>query len=98
MRIKYSKEFKSWRRRFKVFINEYYIWTRCCVCNTVTLAKFPKWKRLRVVCAKKPYGEYIKCFYVPFIHEALEYTVYWGMCSDECLNMFYLGNDTEGSI
>jgi hypothetical protein len=27
-----------------------------------------------------------------------EYNVYWGMCSDECLNMFYLGNDTEGSI
>ena len=102
MNIQYSDDFKSWRRKFKEqgFLGSGHplLWAKCCVCKTVTLAKFPRWKRLRVVCATKPYGEFLKCFYVPFIHLRNEYNVYWGMCSDECLNMFYLGNDTEGSI
>jgi|ERR1035438_5620906 hypothetical protein len=102
MRIDYSADFKSWRRKFKeggiLGTGDHFLWTKCCVCKTVTLATFPRWKRLRIVKAKKPYGEFITCFYTPFIHLAFEYNVYWGMCSDECLNFFYLGNDTEGSV
>lgn len=87
----YNKEWKSWRRsaleKRKEFSDaERVLWTKCCVCQKVTRANLPWWKRVRYVRSDWE----LEGFYKPFVRGMWSI---WGMCSDECLNMFYLGND-----
>lgn len=91
--MRYTKDWKSWRREVRVESFYKYnrcLWTICCVCKTVTLARFPWWKRLRLVRGVAPMRS---AFFRPFGVSSSSDACIWGMCSDECLNMFYLGNE-----
>jgi len=92
MKVEYTQDFKSWRRnvRIQAGIGDSVLWTKCCVCKKVTLATLPWWKRVRYVRGMCGTGQ--STFYAP-VNIRYNGTRIWGMCSDECLNMFYLGNE-----
>lgn len=91
--IRYSKEWKSWKRRFynkdSTKGDKHVIWTKCAVCDTIS-ATFPRWKRVTYIKASTRYMKALDIYY-PVLY-ADPYNYYWGVCSKECLNMFYLGN------
>jgi hypothetical protein len=86
----YNKEWKSWRRsaigKKDYDETERVLWTKCCVCQKVTRANLPWWKKVTFI--KSPFD--FKSAFKPFITGRWNI---WGVCSDECLNMFYLGNE-----
>jgi hypothetical protein len=87
----YNKEWRSFRRsalekRKDYSDTERVLWTKCCVCQKVTRANLPWYKR--VIFIRSPFA--FESTFKPFIQGRW---ATWGVCSDECLNMFYLGNE-----
>lgn len=88
MAIYYTGEVKSWRKTAptEAGTEPRHLWIKCAVCD-VTRVTHPWYKRVRYVRA-----ENVDSHFTPM---AIKYngSRVWGMCSDECLNMFYLGNE-----
>lgn len=87
----YNKEWKSWRKIATRVTGygeheERVLWTKCCVCQKVTRASLPWWKRVIFIRTSFDF----KSTFKPFIKG--QWAI-WGVCSEECLNMFYLGNE-----
>lgn len=85
----YTDEYKSIRFSVKAGITKV-LWVKCPVCST-TRATLPWWKRIYFVKSNHSFGNPPKYHFESFC--ITERTLIWGLCSDECLNMFYLGNE-----
>lgn len=93
--LEYIDEWKSWMKkaRPRPYV-KHVLWDRCCVCKNKTRANMPWWKPAIFIKAYSSYTTKDISFYYETFVSSSDCKI-WGVCSKECLNMFYLGNDNE---
>lgn len=90
----YTKEKRKWRKSVKFGYSERILWYKCCVCQKNSRATIPWYRRVWFIWAgiQKKTNYFYKYFALIDDNYSRNKVVY-GVCSKECLNMFYLGNE-----